>query len=557
MGGAISTMQKPKSEGGKKAKAEGKTFKKSRWKKQNKKSVIGTPPRVNPLQLLDVLHDETLVQKSLMHVPVILNGVHVKAMMDSGVTHNFMATREATRLGLKLKEDTILFKAVNRKIAKNVPMQVGDWKGGLDPTSWWIGGARRKTVLFRVGLKGKGWMSPTKLLELCKQLRELLDADLIRLSRAPYVRIAAGDEGKTTYVTRYGSYEFLEGHPVAFENRKLNSAEQKYSIHEKEMTIFLADFKFEWLHRLGRHNTVVDALSRKEVIVYISDLLKVISDFNERIKHVIKHDAAYGRLRQQVKEGMIKRNWLEGDLLVAKGGRWYVPTGGLKRELLWETHDAKWAGHPDEERIVTLFSKYSVFIPAPSACPAEDVTRLFFSHVVKHFGLPRDIIERINASPDEYLKHYNSTIGMSPFELAIGVQPRMPLEVAEKKARRNSPTTSKLAQSRHEMFDEASNSLEKAAIWIKKYVNCDRRSLKYQVGNRLTYMLKLPERLKLHPTFNVSFLKSYHEDLDVERVQTKWASPLVMKQFDQEVEKILCHRTMGHNEKNCRTDFLV
>ena len=64
-----------------------------------------------------------------MHVPVILNGVHVKAMMDSGVTHNFMATKEATRLGLKLKEDTILFKAVNRKIAKNVPMQVGDWKG--------------------------------------------------------------------------------------------------------------------------------------------------------------------------------------------------------------------------------------------------------------------------------------------------------------------------------------------------------------------------------------------------------------------------------------------
>ena len=92
--------------------------------------------------------------------------------------------------------------------------------------------------------------------------------------------------------------------------------------------------------------------------------------------------------------------------------------------------------------IVDRFSKYSVFIPAPSACPAEDVTRLFFSHVVKHFGLPRDIvsdrdaqftncfwvelfkllgsklkfsianhpqtygqIERINALPDEYLKH--------------------------------------------------------------------------------------------------------------------------------------------------------
>ena len=41
MGGAISTMQRPKSEGGKKAKAEGKTSKKSRWKKQNKKPATG------------------------------------------------------------------------------------------------------------------------------------------------------------------------------------------------------------------------------------------------------------------------------------------------------------------------------------------------------------------------------------------------------------------------------------------------------------------------------------------------------------------------------------
>ncbi|RVW20595.1 Retrovirus-related Pol polyprotein from transposon 297 [Vitis vinifera] len=69
-----------------------------------------------------------------------------------------------------------------------------------------------------------------------------------------------------------------EGHPMAFESRKLNNAEQRYSTHEKEMMAvkklsprqarwqeFLADFKFKWLHRPGRHNTVADALSRKEV----------------------------------------------------------------------------------------------------------------------------------------------------------------------------------------------------------------------------------------------------------------------------------------------------
>ena len=42
--------------------------------------------------------------------------------------------------------------------------------------------------------------------------------------------------------------------------------------------------------------------------------------------------------------------------------------------------------------IVDRFSKYSMFVPAPDACPAAEATRLFFSHVVKHFGLPRDIV---------------------------------------------------------------------------------------------------------------------------------------------------------------------
>ena len=107
-----------------------------------------------------------------------------------------------------------------------------------------------------------------------------------------------------------------EGHPVAFESRKLNGAEQKYSTHEKEMTTmvhclqqwryyllgsiftvdtdnmantffktqkklsprqarwqeFLVDFQFEWLHRLGRLNKVAYALSRKEVFAYITTL---------------------------------------------------------------------------------------------------------------------------------------------------------------------------------------------------------------------------------------------------------------------------------------------
>ncbi|KAJ8899074.1 hypothetical protein K2173_010227 [Erythroxylum novogranatense] len=102
-----------------------------------------------------------------------------------------------------------------------------------------------------------------------------------------------------------------EGHPVAFESRKLNGAEQRYSTHEKEMLVvvhcldtwrvyllgtrfvvrtdnvantffrtqkklsakqaqwqeFLAEYDFVWEHKPGRHNNVADALSRKEVFM--------------------------------------------------------------------------------------------------------------------------------------------------------------------------------------------------------------------------------------------------------------------------------------------------
>ena len=74
-----------------------------------------TLPRVNPLQLLNVFNGETLVQKSLMHVHVVVNGVQVRALVDDGATHNFVATREATRLRLKLEEDTSWIKTVNSK----------------------------------------------------------------------------------------------------------------------------------------------------------------------------------------------------------------------------------------------------------------------------------------------------------------------------------------------------------------------------------------------------------------------------------------------------------
>ena len=139
--------------------------------------------------------------------------------------------------------------------------------------------------------------------------------------------------------------------------------------------------------------------------------------------------------------------------------------------------------------VVNRFSKYVVFIPAMGECLAKEGTRIFFSNVENHFGMPEDTVsdrdtwftgkfwvelfkiwdtkckfsianhphsegqtKRVNQMLEEYLLHYvtvaqtnwlellepaqlsynlhrSSTIGMSPFEVAIGFQSHTPLDV--------------------------------------------------------------------------------------------------------------------------------
>ena len=42
--------------------------------------------------------------------------------------------------------------------------------------------------------------------------------------------------------------------------------------------------------------------------------------------------------------------------------------------------------------VVDGFSEYLVFMAASEACPTEEASNLFFSHVVKHLGLLKDIV---------------------------------------------------------------------------------------------------------------------------------------------------------------------
>ena len=71
----------------------------------------------------------------------------------------------------------------------------------------------------------------------------------------------------------------------------------------------------------------------------------------------------------------------------------------------------------------------------------------------------------------------------------------------------------------------------------------------------MAYKLKQLERLKLHPTFHVSFLKPYHHDPSPDRKQAKWNPPMIRVEFSKEIASILQDRKMG-NWKNKWTGYL-
>ena len=174
-----------------------------------------------------------------------------------------------------------------------------------------------------------------------------------------------------------------EGHPVAFESRKLSEAEHRYSTHEKEMVVvvhylgvwrvyllgpqfamktdnlantffktqkklsqrqarwqkFLAEYDFMWEHKPGQHNQVADALNRHEVLASLIAKDLVESDMLDRLRQAAVEDAAYVKIVDLVREGTVRRYWLDNGLIYAKGGQVYVLSRKLRKHLLTKTHD--------------------------------------------------------------------------------------------------------------------------------------------------------------------------------------------------------------------------
>ncbi|KAA0025807.1 reverse transcriptase [Cucumis melo var. makuwa] len=241
-----------------------------------------------------------------------------------------------------------------------------------------------------------------------------------------------------------GGVLLQNGHPITYKSRKLNAAERRYTVSEKEMLTvihclrawrqyllgssfvvktdnsatchfftqpkltskqarlqeFLVEFDFEFEHKKGSSNQAVDALSRKQKHAAICLLahLRGSEIGGSRTYALLKKDYFWPNMRDDVMQ------YTKTCLICQQDKVEKVKVAGLLDPLPiptrpWESVSMDFITHlpkvGDFKAILVIidhFSKYATFIPTTKQCSAEMTAQLFFKHVVKLWGVSTSIM---------------------------------------------------------------------------------------------------------------------------------------------------------------------
>ncbi|KAK4397896.1 hypothetical protein Sango_1265100 [Sesamum angolense] len=269
-------------------------------------------------------------------------------------------------------------------------------------------------------------------------------------------------------------------HPVAFESYKVKDAELRYSTHKKEMTV------------------VVHCLDAWKHFLLVSSLISLIrfEKVPRRMRVILSWwNRSRGPDPKAGHPGIDK-------MLALLAGQYYWPKMEEDAEAYepWQSVSMDFIlGFPKVNDmasvlvVVDRFSKYGIFIATPHACPAETTAELFFKNVTKYFGFPKTLL--VIGMPDMGRRHVEFSVGD---QVLLKLTPQIWKKISSKSVHRG-------------LIPKYDGPFEVVS----------------KVGS-LAYRLKLLDRLKIHPTFHVSFLKKFHQDLlDTARQQTRRAPPVI------------------------------
>ncbi|KAK3008637.1 hypothetical protein RJ639_013446 [Escallonia herrerae] len=279
--------------------------------------------------------------KGLMYVDIKVNGKAIRATVDIGATHNYISSTEVERLGLTLEKGCGRVKAINSAaqpvagIARSVLIKIGPYEGRTN---------------FSVVI-----MDNFKL---------ILGLEFLR-------------DTKTTLMPCTNSLAMLgKCHPVAYESKKLNEAEHRYTTPEKELLAvvhclrvwrhyllgssfivqiantavshflsqskltlkqarwqeLLTELNFMLEYRAGSTNSVADALSRRAELDQVALMAmnaivradsRVAINIGKKIRKALTRDPVPQQLLKLIESGKTRQFWQEDGLLMTKGRRKY------------------------------------------------------------------------------------------------------------------------------------------------------------------------------------------------------------------------------------------
>ena len=129
--------------------------------------------------------------------------------------------------------------------------------------------------------------------------------------------------------------------------------QKKLSPKQARWQDFLAEFDYSLEYKPGIANHVADTLSGKAELASMTSQPQ--GNIMDLLREGLQHDPVAKSLIVLAHKGKTKRFWVEDGLLYTKGRRLYVPKwGNIRRNLIKECHNTKWAGHPGQRRTRAL-----------------------------------------------------------------------------------------------------------------------------------------------------------------------------------------------------------
>ncbi|KAK3027701.1 hypothetical protein RJ639_041411 [Escallonia herrerae] len=247
--------------------------------------------------------------KGLMYVDIKVNGKAIRAMVDTGATHNYISSTEVERLGLTLEKGCGRVKAINSAaqpvagIARSVLIKIGPYEGRTN---------------FSVVI-----MEDFKL---------ILGLEFLR-------------DTKTTVMPCTNSLVMLGNKPCVIPTissrageRSISALQLKRGLKRDETTYLamlrwqelLAEFNFMLEYRTGSTNSVADALSRRAELDQVALMAmnaivradsRVAINIGKKIKKALTRDPVAQQLLKLIESGKTRQFWQEDGLLMTKGRR--------------------------------------------------------------------------------------------------------------------------------------------------------------------------------------------------------------------------------------------